>query len=115
MSDRIEQHSAAEREKAKAAHKDRIKNQTEIIASCEGLMVARGDRDIETAKEDFPVIRVKTMAEIAKEAEACIWNDRIFGDKLRLISGAKSKNVFLQTGLPQNIIVRLWNLCDMKQ
>merc|ERR1712066_935244 len=42
----------------------------------------------ETAKGDFPVICVKTMAKIAKEAEACIWNERIFEDMMRSDSGA---------------------------
>merc|ERR1712130_583902 len=37
----------------------------------------------ETAKGDFPVICVKTMAKIAKEAEACTWNERIFEDMMR--------------------------------
>ena len=37
----------------------------------------------ETAKGDFHVICVKTMAKIAKEAEACIWNERIFEDVIR--------------------------------
>jgi len=37
----------------------------------------------ETAKGDFPNICVKTMAKIAKEAEACMWNERIFEDMMR--------------------------------
>merc|ERR1719187_1612698 len=37
----------------------------------------------ETAKGDFPVVCVKTMAKIAKEAESCTWNERIFEDIMR--------------------------------
>merc|ERR1711920_336141 len=44
----------------------------------------------ETAKGDYPVICVKTMAKIAKEAEACIWNERIFEDMLRTETVCKS-------------------------
>ena len=40
----------------------------------------------ETAKGDYPVVCVKTMAKIAKEAEACIWNERTFEDMMRTVS-----------------------------
>ena len=36
-------------------------------------------------------------------------------DKDGFVSGVEIKNVFLQTGLPQNILAHIWNLCDMKQ
>jgi epidermal growth factor receptor substrate 15 len=31
------------------------------------------------------------------------------------VSGVEIKNVFLQTGLPQNILAHIWNLCDINQ
>ena len=40
----------------------------------------------ETAKGDYPAVCVKTMAKIATEAEACIWNERIFEDMMRTVS-----------------------------
>merc|ERR1711884_1009974 len=42
----------------------------------------------ETAKGDYPVICVKTMAKISKEAEACVWNERMFEDMMRTDTGA---------------------------
>jgi len=36
-------------------------------------------------------------------------------DKDGFVSGVEIKNVFLQTGLPQNILAHIWNLCDMNQ
>merc|ERR1711990_663096 len=42
----------------------------------------------ETAKGDFPIQCVKTMAKISKEAEACVWNERMFEDMMRTDTGA---------------------------
>jgi len=46
----------------------------------------------ETAKGDYPVVCVKTMAKIAKEAEACIWNERTFEDMMRTDVSAVTDN-----------------------
>merc|ERR1712233_187789 len=40
----------------------------------------------ETAKGDFPVVCVKTMAKISKEAESCVWNERMFEDMMRALT-----------------------------
>jgi len=37
----------------------------------------------ETAKGDYPAVCVRTMAKISREAEACIWNERLFEDLMR--------------------------------
>jgi len=37
----------------------------------------------ETAKGEYPAVCVRTMAKIAKEAEACQWNERFFEDMMR--------------------------------
>merc|ERR1719347_1231067 len=37
----------------------------------------------ETAKGDYPVICVKTMAKISREAESCTWNERYFEEMMR--------------------------------
>jgi len=36
-------------------------------------------------------------------------------DRDGFVSGLEIKNLFLQTGLPQNILAHIWNLSDMKQ
>merc|ERR1712112_683485 len=46
----------------------------------------------ETAKGDYPVVCVKTMAKITKEAEACIWNERTFEDMMRTDVAAVTDN-----------------------
>merc|ERR1719242_1117712 len=46
----------------------------------------------ETAKGDFPLQCVKTMAKISKEAESCVWNERAFEDMMRAESKEKSNN-----------------------
>ncbi len=48
----------------------------------------------ETAKGDYPAVCVKTMAKIATEAEACIWNERIFEDMMRTVRRILSKNKY---------------------
>merc|ERR1711884_329078 len=37
----------------------------------------------ETAKGDYPIQCIKTMAALAREAEACLWNQRFFEDLMR--------------------------------
>jgi len=37
----------------------------------------------ETAKGDYPVVCVKTMGAIAREAEACFWNEQAFEDMIK--------------------------------
>merc|ERR1719319_1103169 len=37
----------------------------------------------ETAKGDYPVACVDTMAKIANEAESCVWNERLFEEMMR--------------------------------
>ena len=75
-----------------------------------------------TAKPPIP------QAAAAQRVEAVPWCVNA-GEKLRFntlfkqtdtdgdgfVSGVEIKNVFLQTGLPQNILAHIWNLCDMKQ
>lgn len=48
----------------------------------------------ETAKGDYPAVCVKTMAKIATEAEACIWNERIFEDMMRTVRRILSKKLY---------------------
>ena len=36
-------------------------------------------------------------------------------DKDGYVSGVEIKNLLMQTGLPQNILAHIWNLCDMRQ
>merc|ERR1712001_224860 len=43
----------------------------------------------ETAKGDYPLQCIQTMANLSKEAEACIWNERAFEDMMRTdVTGA---------------------------
>lgn len=37
----------------------------------------------ETAKGNFPLACIRTMARLAQEAESCMWNERFFEDILR--------------------------------
>ena len=48
----------------------------------------------ETAKGDFPVAAVRTMAAISREAESCFWNENAFMDMLKSVSIEKYKIIF---------------------
>lgn len=46
----------------------------------------------ETAKGDYPVICVQTMANICKEAEAAIWHNQLFSEltsKVRILNDSR--------------------------
>ena len=38
----------------------------------------------ETAKGQYPIQCITTMASLAREAEACLWNEKFFEDMLRV-------------------------------
>lgn len=40
----------------------------------------------ETAKGDYPIQCIKTMASLAREAEACLWNQRLYEDLMKAVS-----------------------------
>ena len=40
----------------------------------------------ETAKGDFPIQCIRTMAALSREAEAALWNQRFFEDLMRAVS-----------------------------
>jgi len=42
----------------------------------------------ETAKGDYPIQCIKTMAALAREAEACLWNQRFFEDLMKAENNA---------------------------
>ena len=39
----------------------------------------------ETAKGDFPIQCIRTMASLSREAEAALWNQRFFEDLMRTV------------------------------
>jgi pyruvate kinase len=45
----------------------------------------------ETAKGDYPLQCIRTMAALSREAEACLWNERFFEDMLRAQLMANTK------------------------
>ena len=56
----------------------------------------------ETAKGDYPVVCVKTMAKITQEAEACIWNERTFEamtEDVMMQRSAVTENVLMNSVL----------------
>ena len=55
----------------------------------------------ETAKGDYPLVCVRTMAALAREAEAALWNQRFFEDLMRAVS------IFLNLGIIFPILFRL--------
>ena len=38
----------------------------------------------ETAKGDYPLQCIRTMASLSREAEACLWNEKFFEDMLKV-------------------------------
>ena len=42
----------------------------------------------ETAKGDFPIQCIRTMASLCREAEASLWNQRFFEDLMRAVSSS---------------------------
>ncbi len=38
----------------------------------------------ETAKGDYPLHCIRTMGSLAREAEACLWNEKFFEDIVRV-------------------------------
>lgn len=63
----------------------------------------------ETAKGDYPVICVSTMAKISKEAEACMWNERFFEDMMRS-EGASNKAVDSTTTVALSSVLASYKL-----
>ena len=46
----------------------------------------------ETAKGDFPIQCIRTMAALSREAEAALWNQRFFEDLMRTVRLMSSYN-----------------------
>ena len=46
----------------------------------------------ETAKGDFPIQCIRTMAALSREAEAALWNQRFFEDLMRTVRIISSYN-----------------------
>ena len=40
----------------------------------------------ETAKGDYPLQCIQTMANLSREAESCLWNERFFDDLVKSVS-----------------------------
>lgn len=61
----------------------------------------------ETAKGDYPVVCVRTMANICKEAEAVVWHQQLFRDLTGQVSNILT--------LPFYVIDRLFNLLESEK
>ena len=57
----------------------------------------------ETAKGDFPIQCIRTMAALSREAEAALWNQRFFEDLMRTVRISSSYNFQWEIYVPVDL------------